>query len=183
MSHLNFLSFEKRCDLLSLKYFSWDEFHAMSKNMLIDKRILEIDSKSQFFLYQHFTGLPDKRILGIIIQKRLKNSFRLTAAYSDGDLLTIDSEGNVCDFNNFKNVYIAYINELFSDCLDILEDKPPLVVTSTTLPPKNTIKVTILTTFGKFGCEGPIFAFNEDEFGSKIELFLNRLSNVELEML
>jgi len=175
--HIYSLNFEDHCQFLNIKYsmnkFSFEKFK---------EEISMMDSKSQFFLFQDYNDNSSPIILGIIIQQKYRKHYSIDAMYSDGTLFEFTSNEKLIK-SKFRNQSTELlINKLFNDTLLTIGDKPLRFQSNSKLPRKNSVKVTILSSIGRFECEGSMKAFEKDDYGLKIFEFLRNKNQFKKKM-
>lgn len=141
----------------------------------INTQALNLDSKSLFMLCKLFNlKIKELFVFGTVIQTTLKNETQVIGLFNDGKYTFIDStkklEGHFC-----STFFEKQTEKLFLLCKKEVSDKPNWEGTSACPPIEGDIKITILTSKGRYGCYGKLNEFHKDEFGGK---FLNLFNSV-----
>jgi hypothetical protein len=136
------------------------------------KHIERLDSRSQFFLFKSFKNQFFISILGIIVEQNNENELVVDAFFNDGKYVYMSTNEQFVVSSYKDSTLGKLISKLFEASVFAIKDRPFWDHFVSTPPGENLIKVTIISSVGRFACEGTYKSLGQDDFGKNVLDFL-----------
>lgn len=113
-------------------------------------------------------SVPPKKILGVIVEVRLRNGLDTLAAFPEGGVRYLNQSGKIAVFEGAGNPVDGLAKELVSISQSLVNEIGPWDRERLPPPKEGNVRLTFLVSDGLYFGEGPFEAFQGDPLGGSV---------------
>lgn len=113
-------------------------------------------------------SVPSKKILGVIVEVRLKNGLDTLAAFAEGGVRYLNQSGKIAIFEGAGHPVEGLAKELVSVSQSLVDQIGPWDQERMPPPKTGNVRMTFLVSDGLYFGEGPFGAIQRDPMGSPV---------------